>query len=211
MKGLIVSSGNIDDYSLLYRLTNEYDYILCADGGLNHLMKISKTPDLVLGDLDSVSKSALKYIRDKKIKVIRYPVLKDKTDTELAICHMLKINCKEVALIGVTGSRLDHSIANLLMLRDLSKNRVNGKIINGKNTVYYVDDSIVLNRNEDYYVSVIPLGLEGIVVSMEGFFYPLEKEDIKFASTLGISNKIIKDRGIIKIHKGEALVIESTD
>lgn len=210
MKGLIISSGEIKDYKLLEQIVKENDYIVCADGGVNHLLKIDILPDIVLGDLDSVGKEELKFIKDN-IQIQKYPVMKDETDTELCVDYLLENKIEDITLIGVTGSRLDHTIANIYLLKKIYIKGAKACIINENNTIYYENDEISLKKREGFYLSMIPLTQEGAIVSLDGFLYPLKMEILEFSTTRGISNKIVEEFGRIKIHKGEVLIIESKD
>ncbi len=211
MKGLIISSGDVKDFKLLNRIVLEHDYIVCADGGLDHLIKIDQVPDIVVGDFDSISDKGLKFIRDNKISVERFPTMKDQTDTEIALSHLLDRKVDEITLMGVTGSRIDHTMANIFLLKRLDMKGIVGRVIDDNNIVYFANSRFRIENREGYNVSVIPINDDGIIVSLVGFLYPLDKKFVKFGSTLGISNKIVEDYGDIIIHSGEALIIESID
>lgn len=211
MKGLIVSSGEIKDYELLKQVVEENDYIVCADGGINHILKINKKPDIVLGDLDSIGKEGLKILNEENIEIQRFPVMKDETDTEICVNHLLKKGFKDITLMGVTGTRFDHMLANMYLLRKIYHLGSEVCIIDKNNRIYYCDDSISLKKREGFFISIIPISEEGIIVSLNGFLYPLKKDYIECSSTRGISNKIVEEYGDIKIHRGEAFVIESKD
>lgn len=211
MKGLIISSGEIKDYELLKTIVEENNYVVCADGGVNHLLKIEKMPDIVLGDLDSIGEEELKLIEKKNIKIKKFSEMKDDTDTELCINYILKKGFKDITLMGVTGTRLDHTLANIYLLKKIDSLEAKASIVDEHNIIHYVKNSIVLNRREDYFVSIIPISSDGVVVSIEGFLYPLKNEHLEFSSSRGISNKIIEKRGYIKVYKGSAIVIESKD
>lgn len=211
MKALIIASGRIDDYDLLNSLVQENSFILCADGGLNHLMKIGLIPNLVLGDLDSISDDGIEYIKSKNIKVEKYPTMKDETDTHLAVNYLISKNYKEITIIGGIGTRMDHTLANIFLLRKLNKIGIKGCIINGNNIIHLIDNSIKLLRKDNYYTSIIPISQDGIQVSVSGFLYPLMNEHIEFGSTRGISNILTSSFGNIILLKGEALIIESMD
>lgn len=211
MKGLIISSGKINDYKLLDKLICENDYIVCADGGLDHIMQIDKIPNIILGDLDSVSDLGIEYSSKNNIEVEKYSSIKDNTDTELAIMHLINKGINDITLIGGTGTRLDHTMANVFLLKKFNKDGVSLRIVDDNNVIYFLVGSMTINRKENRFISIIPLSYEGIVVSLIGFKYPLKDKYIEFSSTLGVSNEIIKDEGVIKIIKGEALIFESLD
>lgn len=211
MKALIIASGKIGDYNLLKTLVQENDFILCADGGLNHLMKIAIIPNLVIGDLDSISKEAMDYIEENNILIEKYPVMKDETDTHLAINYLVSRGSREVTIMGGIGSRMDHTIANIILLKMLIDKGIKGCIINENNIIHLVDKSIKLYKKDTYYISIIPISLDGIDVNANGFLYQLDNQKIQFGSTIGISNEITSDYGIITITRGIALVIEARD
>lgn len=211
MKGLIVSSGTIKDYSLLENLIDENDYIVCADGGIDYLIELNIIPNLILGDLDSISDLGIDYIKDNDIEVKKYPSIKDNTDSELAIIYLINKGIDDISIIGGSGTRLDHTLANIFLLRKFNKKVKNIKIVDDHNIINYVIDRIEIKRKEGWFISIIPLSLEGASVSLVGFEYPLKEKHIEFGSTLGISNEIIEDVGLVKIDNGEALVFQSLD
>ncbi len=213
MKGLIISAGTIKNYKRLEDLISniDFEFTLCADGGIRHSISLDIVPNAVIGDFDSTAKEDLKYIDENSIPVIKYPVEKDETDTELAIEYLISRGIKDITLIGGTGSRIDHTMANILLLHRLMIKGINGRIIDEHNIIQITDQGVNLQKKKDYNISIIPISNEGIVVSLKGFYYPLENKRIQFGSTLGISNRIINDVGIIRIIKGLALIIESID
>lgn len=212
MKVLIVSSGSIKNCEILKKEIENNDYVICADGGLDHLMKIDKKPDLLVGDLDSLSLSGKQYIAEKDIEVMKFPTKKNMTDSELAVEFAKKNNATDITLIGSTGSRLDHSIANIFMLRKLNLMGIKSKVVDDNNSIVYSRDYIeVLKDSDKKYLSVLPISLEGATVTLEGLVYPLDKYHIDYSSTIGISNEIYEDTAIIKIHNGEVLIIQSKD
>lgn len=211
MKGLIIASGEIKNYDFLRKLVEEHDYIVCADGGANHLLKIGEFPDIVLGDLDSIGKKELNILKKENIEIYKFPTMKDETDTEICVNHLLEKNIKNISLIGVTGTRIDHTLANICLLKKLYNLGAKATIVDDKNRILYLETDICLKRKDDWYISIVPISEDGISVSLSGFLYPLKKEVLEFGSTQGISNKIIKEYGQIMVHSGSALIIEAID
>src|SRR5699024_2414318 len=211
MIGIIIGSGEIKNYNVLIDLAKTADYVICADGGANHLINIGINPDLVVGDLDSIDENTLKNLKETNVEINKFTKEKDYTDTELAIKYLMDKKVDKIILVGVTGSRFDHTLANIFLLRRLLEKGIEGQILSHKNTIYITDKKFVLEKEEGYFVSIIPLNDEGAVVTLKGFKYETDKEKFYFSSTYGISNKIIEKRGIIEIHKGTCLVIVSKD
>lgn len=212
MNVLIISSGEIINCDLLKEEIKNSDYIICADGGLDHLLNIEELPDIVVGDLDSISKDSMKYIKDNNIEVLKFPSRKNMTDSELAIELAKDKGAKNITLIGSTGTRLDHSLGNIFLLKRISEWGIEAKLVNNTNVIRYVSSNLDIKKNENFkYVSIIPIDLNGAIVSLSGFIYPLDRYKIDYTSTIGISNEIEDISACIDIHEGEVLVIESKD
>lgn len=211
MKGLIVGSGEIENHELLKEVVEKVDYVICADGGANYLIKIGLMPDLVVGDLDSIEKETLEILKEKKIKIIKHSEEKDYTDTELSIQYLVDKKVKEIILMGVIGSRLDHTLANVFLLNNLLDIGIESRIISDKNLVYITNEKLVLEKMKNSFVSIIPINSEGAILTLKGFKYETKKEKFSFSSSYGISNEIVEEKGIIEVYKGNCLVIVSKD
>lgn len=211
MKALIVSSGNVENLNIIKRLCEDVDLVVCADGGADLVVKAGCIPGIVIGDLDSIEKNTLNMLKDYKVKFIKFPTQKDKTDTELAIDYVIGKGFNEIVLVGVTGTRLDHTLANIFLLYSLLQKGVKATIIDDHNEIFITRDELVVYKDEKKYVSIIPLKGDLLGVTLKGFEYEVEKKNIKFSSTIGISNTLISDTGVIKVEDGVCLVIKSID
>lgn len=211
MKILIIASGSAVNYKTIKELFEEADYIICADGGATHLSKVNLIPDVIIGDLDSIEQEVLSLYGGKEVEFKTFPAKKDKTDFELSIDYALELGASELIITSATGTRLDHTIANIMLLYPLLMKGVKAKIIDNNNEIYMVNDSMQLKKEEYTYVSIIPLFDNVLGVTTKGFEYETEGIDFKLASTLGISNSLVAEEGSIKIDKGVCLVIKSKD
>jgi thiamine pyrophosphokinase len=211
MKALIISNGNITDISKLKEIGKESDFILCADGGTNHCLRAALIPNMIIGDLDSISQEALEIVCKNNVPIKKFPAKKDSTDTELSIDYLIDKKFKDITLVGAMGSRMDHTIANILLLNKLNDKGIKGRIIDEKNTIYLVDKELILTRSNDYFISIIPITDSGIRITLKGFEYELCNERIEFASSYGVSNGIIGEKAYIIVHEGKCLVFVSKD
>lgn len=211
MKGLIISNGEISDLNILKSVAMDVDFIVCADGGADYITKININPDLVVGDLDSISSSTLQLIESENIEIQRYNPHKDATDTELATEYLVEKGFKKIVFMGVTGSRIDHTLGNIFILDKLLKRGIKGVIIDEKNKVYITDSDLYVCREEGTFVSVIPITSNGAKVTLKGFEYETDRVEFNFSSTLGISNRVVEKSGYIKVENGTCLVIISKD
>lgn len=211
LKALIVSNGDIKDINNLKEIGKACEFILSADGGANYCLQASLIPNIVIGDLDSISKETLKRLNENKVPIEKFPVKKDATDTELAIDYLIEKGFKDIIITGAIGSRMDHTLANILLLKKLYDKNIKGRIVNKNNTIYLIDKELILNKKEGFYVSVIPITEKGAIISLKGFEYELNRIKINFGTTQGISNYIVADKGYINIYEGKCLVFVSKD
>lgn len=211
MKALIILNGEKISKDIMMNLRDESDFILSADGGTDYCFELGIIPDLIIGDLDSISSNSLALLEKTKVPIHKFPVKKDKTDSELCIEYLIDMGAEEITIVGAVGSRIDHSIANILLLKRIKDKGIKGRIVHNYNTIYLVDDELVLDRKDGYYVSVIPIDSKGIEITLKGFEYELDNVRIDFTSTHGVSNIIKDNKGYIKVHEGEALVFVSRD
>ena len=115
-KAWIFVNGALGSPVQLSSLVNSKDWLVAADGGY-HLMKmLNLAPDMVLGDLDSVTEGDLDEIEQAKIPLQRFPVAKDETDLELAINASLARGCRSIRIVGANGGRLDQELGVLFQL-----------------------------------------------------------------------------------------------
>lgn len=210
MKTIIISSGSFSK-DVLERVMKPDDKIICADGGATHLYSTEIVPDMIVGDLDSIDEETTRHFKHLGVSFFRFPPEKDLTDTELAVEFAVDGGAKELVLLGVTGTRLDHTLANMMLLPRLLELGIDAKIIDSHNEIIAVDKSIELKREMGTFVSLIPIFSECIDVSMKGFKYPTEKINFTLGSTLGVSNEIISETATIDMVSGMALVIVSRD
>jgi len=197
MRSVIIGNGNFDNVFDFF----ENDYVICADGGYNHAKKYGIIPDIIIGDMDSVTVD----ITDKNTVV--YPKEKDYTDGELAVRAAIDKGCDEIILLGMTGTRIDHTIANICLLKYIDEKGKKGCIADKDNIIYYISKELCLDGLKGKTVSLLPLGGDLTGVSNSGFYYPLCNENLYFGSTRGVSNIVTEDKANISVTSGEGIVV----
>lgn len=219
MKIAIVSGGYIEPAYLREELMREsFDYMIAADGGLTVLKELNVEPDIMLGDYDSVSDEVYAHFSAMHIPDYTYPSRKDFTDTELAVQHGIeKIadsgEAGTMILYGATGTRLDHTLANISLLKQTMAAGVYMELRDMHNRLRIVKDALHLRREDLFgdYISLIPLSERVDDVCLTGFRYPLQHGCLIQGNSIGVSNVMEKAEGEIHIGKGYLLVIESRD
>lgn len=184
-------------------------YIICADSGYDFALEKKLKPDLVLGDFDSISKAGkdlLRRLNDSEVEV--FPVKKDKSDTELAIDIAIKKRFNEIYILAGLGTRMDHSLTNILSLKAYYNRNIKMTIVDDNNSIFYTEDKVSLKKT-DRYVSFVPIVKS--IISLSGFEYNLNREELSVGRSRQISNKIIADEAYLRVHKGGVFVLLSED
>ncbi|NLL72206.1 MAG: thiamine diphosphokinase [Clostridiales bacterium] len=211
---LIITGGLVDEI-LLEALVSEEEYsrIIVADGGLLAADKLKLSIDHILGDFDSISPKLLSKYETGTTPIKRFPSKKDKTDTEIALDLALDYNPTRIDIVGATGSRMDHTMANIGLLGNAINHKIDIKIIDKNNRIYLRNHNFIIKKDMQYgdYISLIPYTNQVEGLSLRGFKYPLDSVILKAGSSLGISNEIIESEGIVEFNKGILMVFETKD
>jgi thiamine pyrophosphokinase len=202
-RGIIFVNGNLSDLTQAKKIISKNDFLIATDGGASHFEKLKLIPNLVIGDMDSISrKQRFLY------PTIKYPRKKDKTDFELAIDYCLKNKFLKIIIFGILGDRIDHLIANIFLLAKIqTKNPlIKIKIIEGNKEIFILNKEITINGKTGDEISIIPISqnLEGITTV--GLYYRLIDDTLEFGTTRGVSNVMTKTTVKITMKKGVALI-----
>ena len=117
-RALILANGTPPSKRLLQKHLATVDWFVCADGGANTAARFGCVPDLIIGDLDSVSKDTLSVFRNVEVKKLKD---QNSTDLEKALKSVIRKNMKEIIVLGATGGRFDHAIGNMSALAKFSR------------------------------------------------------------------------------------------
>lgn len=202
-KAVIISAGSIKDYEYTKAFIDKDDFVICADGGLLHAKKMGIVPSLTVGDFDS-------YKGETEGDIRRFNPEKDYTDTDIAVKAAMEKGYREIVLLGATGTRLDHTMANIGLLEYISLNGGKGEIINEHNKITVIRETTVIKREEGWHLSLIPIGsVKGI--TLKNLKYPLNNYDLVFSESLAVSNDFTDTDAVIGIEEGSLIVIKSRD
>ena len=211
MKAVIVCNGSINDYACMEKYFEAAGLIICADGGAAHLRRFEIDPTILLGDFDSISDSDYKYFQEHGVEIVKFPAEKDMTDTEIAVELAMERGCDSIVIIGGVGTRLDHSLSNIFLLKRMLDKDVKGIVANEFNEITLISDRIRIKREVGIKVSLLPVSEKVCGVTTKGLYYPLKDADIEIGSTWGVSNEFVDDMAEVTINKGLLLVIKARD
>lgn len=220
---VIISGGTLESkYASALLKAGKKVKVIAVDGGLMYCQEQGIVPDYIVGDFDTVDKKVLKEFRkNSAIKIREYNPCKDVTDTQAAVSlaiEMLeqagetgeKIN---IWLLGATGSRMDHTMANMGCLLEVLNAGYFMKIVDGNNCMYAYTKSFILEREELLYQKYLSLiAMEKVSgLCIHGMKYEVENIELPVLSGHGVSNELLEERAEVKFTSGTILVIESKD
>ena len=191
------NSAKIKDYC------KNSDFIIAADNGLSILDQLNITPDLIIGDMDSVPEKVLgKY---KNIPLEKYAREKDLTDSEISLQKAISLKPEKISLLAMTGSYFDHSLANIINLYRNYEPNIEIEVITHNAVIFPITFKREFSGLVDRRFSLFPIGkVSGI--SITGAKYPLKNPDFK-PGDYSISNVIKENNFSIKIERGFLLFI----
>lgn len=220
---LILGGGTIDyDFAKEYIQGQEFDAIVCADSGLDAAKKLGLDIDFLLGDFDSVQKDTLagfmeaNALHGGSTRFARYPAEKDYTDMHLILEWAVEQKPSGIIILGATGGRLDHLLANINILTLPLANNIPAYIIDRNNKLCLTGSRHVIKKEHNSpwkYISVYPLTDKVTGVSLSGVKYPLENALLEKGGSTTISNEFDEDasEAVISLDTGVLIIIQSGD
>jgi thiamine pyrophosphokinase len=183
--------------------------VVAADSGVDHAAALGLRVDVAIGDFDSVTAAGLARAEDEGATVIRHPVAKDHTDLELAIDAALAFEPTEIVVVGGHGGRLDHLLANALLLAAprLGRTPVTAHWGPARLHVRHGPDDVELRGRPGELVTLLPMHGAAIGVRTQGLRYPLCGEDLPAATTRGVSNVLVDVHAIVGLDAGTLLIV----
>lgn len=204
MRALIVLGGDRPGAALLAGCMERSDLVIAADSGLAAFDDAGLVPDWLVGDMDSVSPQ-IKVRYAGRVRERRLNCIKDDTDGVDALDMAIAAGATEITLLGALGGRLDHALANLMLLVRAHGRGVCAEILSETVRIVRVDQKAVLTGAKGDTVSLVPLG-EARGVTLRGFFYPLTDHTLKSDYPLGVSNVVTQEEATILVREGDLLM-----
>ncbi|MFW5807912.1 MAG: thiamine diphosphokinase [Spirochaetota bacterium] len=213
VRPLIICNGAVDDHAKLYKglsFAALYDAVITVDGGIAHARRMGLSIDLAIGDFDSIQTDDIQYIQRNGIKKQTYPSDKNKTDSELAVDYCIQSGSSAVTVVAFRGSRLDHTVANILMFSEKSRTLA-VTLVDEHNHAFFVHGHHEFDAPLDHYVSIISITPSVTVEESTGLYYKLNNRTLKRGETVGVSNYAVRRKQTITVSDGIALVTVSHD
>ncbi|WP_367356823.1 thiamine diphosphokinase [Mesotoga sp.] len=185
---LFVGGEYISSTEFYMRKLQETSFVSAADSGAEMLRSLGRHPDLLVGDMDSISETTLDWCRSKGSLILIYPSQKDDTDTKIALQALEERDIAEVEIFGATGLRLDHFMGTLASIYGV-RNTLKATIVEDSVEIGMVSKELVSSVELGEIWSLFPFGGQPTMISLKGFKYSLKDAFLEYGNPLGVSNE----------------------
>jgi thiamine pyrophosphokinase len=212
MRTIIVASGRPNEGDTWRKWVRAGDRIIGADGGAARALAWGLVPDWVIGDLDSLSAGQRRALEARGCHFLVHPRAKDETDLELALTYAAEQGAQEIVILGALGGRLDHTLANLLLLALPQLAGRSVRLVDGREEALLLrsGEEAVLEGQPGDLVSFLPLGGDADGVTSSGLAWSLQADSLRFAFSRGISNEMTGTEATVRLDHGLLLVVHRT-
>ena len=186
------------------------EMVIAADAGALALERWGIEPDLVIGDLDSLGLERAGEIGKRGATVVPFPAEKAESDLELAMRYALESGADDIVILGAFGGRLDHALANTLLLADPAYRGWQVRAVQGATQLRALHGGkrVTLDGPIGSIVTLLPVGGDAQGVTTEGLRYALAGDTLRFGRSRGLSNEITSSPASVALGSGVLFVIE---
>ncbi len=207
MRAIVIANGHVGNSEASRAQTWSHDLVICADGGAQHALALGLTPDVVIGDLDSLDGEFQTWLEREGCQVLIHPTHKDETDLELALRYAIDHGVDEILILGALGGRIDQALANILLLTLPELEGIKTHIVAGDQEMFLIRGQAFIEGQVGDTVSLLPIGGDVTGITTEGLEYPLQRGALKFGPTLGISNVLTAPVARVQVERGLLLCV----
>ena len=207
---LVLAGGDPVAASLRFDLP-AHGIVVAADSGLHLAETLGLTVDRIVGDLDSADLDLVEAAVARGAVIERHPAAKDATDLELAIDAAVREGAQRVVVVGGGGGRVDHFLANVLLITTREWAAVRIEMRFGGARAYVVHGQRPACEFEGLpgsLVTLLPAGGTARAVVTSGLEYPLAHEDLEPGTTRGVSNVMTGKDASVALAAGTLLVVQ---
>jgi thiamine pyrophosphokinase len=182
--------------------------VVAADSGIDHALRLGLAVTVAVGDFDSVTAEGLATVEAAGAVIERHPPAKDRTDLDLALDRAVALGAGQVIVVGGHGGRLDHFLANALLLTAPRYAGVSIEARMGWARLHVVRDRLVLAGEPGDLVSLLALNGPAAGVTTTGLRWALESAVIEPGSSLGVSNELTARTAAVTVRRGTLVVVQ---
>jgi thiamine pyrophosphokinase len=209
MRAVIFGNGTLWQPEYERSLIRDTDLIICANGGSRHAHALGIVPHRLIGDTDSLPEHVNAWLQSHHVHADTYSHEKDETDFELALSAVIEAGLSQVLMLGATGTRVDHSFANLSLLATAKRAGLAAEMVVGYQHCSLIwDETITVEGQPGETISLLPWGGDAEGVSINNAYWPLDNATLRFGTARGISNRLTQHSTLITVRQGCLLVVQ---
>lgn len=179
------------------------DFVIAADGGYLFLKENDIPVNLVVGDFDSMPSP-----QSNEVEILVLPKEKDNTDMSAAIDEGMRRGYRVFHIYGGTGGRIDHTLANIQCITDISQKGGRGFLFDKDVIITSINnDSIAFSERAEGTISIFSHSETSTGIYLKGLKYPLSNATLYNTNPLGVSNEFIGVTATVKVECGTLIVI----
>jgi len=202
MRALIFAHGDAPSAGLVASLNRPEDLVVAADAGARHALACGLLPDAVVGDLDSFGADPILPGAIPADRLHRAPAL-DTTDLEKAVAWAIGQGCTEIEVLGASGGRSDHALANLSVLKR-HRGRAAIRIHDELFEISLVHGEASIEGPPGTVISLVAIG-PCLGVTTRGLRWPLTDFALEFGPR-GVHNEIETSPAAVSVREGDLLL-----
>ena len=206
LHALIIANGTLPPAPMVRRLRQRADLVVCADGGANRARSSGITPDIILGDMDSLTAATKRFYRG--VPLFRIPD-QESTDLEKAILFCITLGTASVDVLGALGDRIDHITGSLGCFKRFGE-RIELRLIDEIGELTRIRKRVSLKTRKGEKISLIPVD-RCAGVTTKNLKYPLKNAFLETGVREGISNEATGRSASVSVAKGTLLLFRFWD
>ncbi len=208
MHAVVVLAGDFSLTPSIERVLRTADLVIAADGGADHLHGLSRLPDVLIGDLDSVTDEIAASLQAQKVEIVQFPADKDATDAELAVLEAAERGASTITILGGRGGpRADHEMANLLLLAHPRLGAVDVRFLTATTEVQALGPGKhEVGLRPGGTISLVSLTSTVRGFNIAGVRWPLKNQALTLGSTYTLSNEVTDPEVRVEIAEGMVLL-----
>jgi thiamine pyrophosphokinase len=208
-RAVVVANGSLPDLAPFRTLLETADLVIGADGGAQALLSAGIRTDILLGDFDSLDPTLLHRWQQQGGTSLIFPADKDQTDLEIALHYAVENDAREIVVLGALGGRLDHELANVLLLAAPFLSEVSTAILDVQTRAVAVRREITLRGKPGDLLSLLPVGDAAQGVWVDNAAYGLHGETLTLGPSRGVSNVLMGDTITVRVADGILLAVHT--
>jgi thiamine pyrophosphokinase len=213
MRAIIIAGGQSPTDESWHKWLRQGDLIVGADGGAAQALALGISPQVVIGDMDSLPGPEHRRLEERGARFVVHPRAKDETDLELALTYAAQEGAREIVILGALGGRLDHTLSNVLLLALPPLAGVSVRVAAGEEEMILLrsKETVSLAGQIGDVVSLLPLGGDARGVTTDGLAWPLHDDTLRFGHSRGVSNEMVAPVARVSVEDGYLLVVHGPE